>query len=62
MTAKTFSYIAGTIFMLVALVQLTRALSGWDVEVASTSVPIWVSWAIGLIATTLGWLGLTVRR
>ncbi len=62
MTARTFSYIAGSIFMLIALFQLTRALSGWNVEVASTSIPIWASWVIGVLATTLGWLGLTARN
>ncbi|MFN3626099.1 MAG: hypothetical protein ACK4TP_18855 [Hyphomicrobium sp.] len=61
MTARTLSYIAGTIFILMALLQLTRALAGWDVVIASTSVPVWVSWVIGVIATTLGWLGLTAR-
>lgn len=62
MTARTFSFIAGSIFLLIALLQLTRALAGWNVEIASTSIPIWVSWVIGVVATTLGWLGLTVRR
>lgn len=62
MTAKTFSYIAGWIFIAIALLQLTRALAGWNVEIASTSVPPWVSYVIGVVATTLGVFGITARR
>jgi len=60
-TARTFSTIAGVIFMLFAVAQLTRALSGWDVSIGATHVPIWPSYVIGLIAATLGWLGFTAR-
>jgi len=62
MTARTFSYIAGAVFLAIALLQLTRAVGGWNVEVASTAIPVWVSWVTGIIATTLGWLGLTARN
>lgn len=61
MTARTFSFVAGGVFMLVALAQLTRALAGWEVTVGTATVPLWASYAVGLVAATLGWLGFTVR-
>ena len=59
MTAKTFSSIAAVIFTIVALLQLTRAVAGWDVVIGTTTVPMWPSWIAGLVAATLAWLGFT---
>jgi hypothetical protein len=41
---------SGAFFGLLALVQLTRALSGWPVQVATVAVPIWAS-AVAFIIT-----------
>ena len=61
MTAKTFSFVAAVIFTIVALLQLTRAVAGWEVTVGTTAMPMWPSWIAGLVAATLAWLGFTVR-
>jgi hypothetical protein len=62
MTAKTFASIAAVIFTIIALLQLTRAVSGWDVTIDATVIPMWASWLAGLVAATLAWLGFTVRE
>jgi len=41
---------SGIFFALLALVQLTRTLSGWPVQVASVTVPIWAS-AVAFVIT-----------
>lgn len=61
MTARTFSLVAAVIFAIIALLQLTRAVAGWEITVDSTVMPVWPSWIAGLIATTLAWLGFTAR-
>jgi hypothetical protein len=62
MTAKTFASIAAVIFTIIALLQLTRAASGWDLIIGTTAIPMWPSWVAGLVATTLAWLGFTARE
>lgn len=62
MTARSFSILAAVIFTIIALLQLTRAVAGWDITVGATALPVWPSWVAGLIATTLAWLGFTARE
>jgi hypothetical protein len=56
-TAAQFSLLAATIFGLVAIVQIVRAITGLPITIGSTSIPIWVSWVASAVAITLAWLG-----
>ncbi len=40
---RRYIQISGTFFTLLALVQLTRTLLGWPVQVAGVAVPVWAS-------------------
>ena len=40
---RRYAQVSGIFFALLALVQLTRTLSGWPVQVAGVTVPIWAS-------------------
>lgn len=62
MTAQSYSRIAAVVFAVVALLQLSRALLGWDVSIAGLAVPLWASWIAVLVAGLLAWLGFTARR
>jgi hypothetical protein len=62
MTAKTFSTIAAVLFTIFAVVQLTRALSGWELTIGSAVIPMWPSYVVGLVFATLAWLGFTARE
>ena len=62
MTAKNYSLLAAVIFAIIALLQLTRALSGWEITVGTTVMPVWPSWIAVLVAGTLAWLGFTARE
>ena len=44
MTAKSYSRLAGAIFAIIALLQLVRALSGWEITLNGMPVPVWPSW------------------
>ena len=62
MTAKSYSLLAAVIFTIVAVLQLTRAVSGWEVTVGTTVMPVWPSWIAALVAGVLAWLGFTAAR
>ena len=48
MDRKTYLWVAGIIFTLVALFHLVRIFEDWPVIIGDWSVPKWVSW-VGLI-------------
>jgi hypothetical protein len=50
---KPFTTIAIIVFALVALVQLLRVVSGWDVTVNGVAIPIWASVMAFLVAAAL---------
>ena len=44
MTATSYCRLAALIFVVVAALQLIRAVSGWSITVgATTSIPLWAS-------------------
>jgi hypothetical protein len=47
---KTYHYVVGIIFALVALTHLIRIMNHWPLVVGSWDVPVAISWA-GLIIT-----------
>lgn len=47
---RRYEQISGTLFALVALAQLTRSILGWPVQIASVSIPVWVS-VVALVVT-----------
>ncbi|MBI4122850.1 MAG: hypothetical protein HY458_00600 [Parcubacteria group bacterium] len=60
MNQKTFSLVAGIIFLAIAVLHLTRILMGWEAIIAGWQVPVWVSWVGVVVAGYLGYKG--VRR
>ena len=60
---RRYVQISGVFFALLALVQLIRTLSGWPVQVASVTVPIWASAvAFAITASFSTWALRTVTR
>jgi hypothetical protein len=60
--ARSYARLAGSIFALIALLQLVRALSGWDITLNGTPVPVWASWVACAIGLVLAWLGFSASR
>lgn len=40
---RRYELVSGAFFSLLALVQLTRVVFGWRVQVAGVAVPVWAS-------------------
>jgi hypothetical protein len=57
MTASQYSLLAASIFGLVAILQIVRAVTGLTVTIERTSIPVWASWLAGAVAVLLAWLG-----
>lgn len=53
MSQKIFLAISGTIFGIIAILQMTRAIYGWHVQVAAFAVPLWFSWVAMVVAGCL---------
>jgi hypothetical protein len=62
MSQRTYSVIAGIIFLLVALLHALRLLFDWHVVVGDFAVPVWVSWLGVVFAGYLGYQGLRLAK
>lgn len=47
---RRYEHVSGTVFAIVALVQLVRTLLGWPVQVDLFTVPVWFSGVAFLVA------------
>jgi hypothetical protein len=50
MSQKTFSMVAGVLFLLIALGHVLRIAFGASVVIQNTSIPMWVSWIAFVVA------------
>ena len=41
---KPFTQVAGLVFLAIAVAHLLRLVQGWQVTIADSAVPLWVSW------------------
>ena len=57
MTATQFSLLAATIFGLVAIAQIVRAITRLPITIGRTPIPIWASWVACAVAIVLALLG-----
>ena len=62
MSRKTFSILAGVIFLLVAAVHLLRLVFRWEVILAGWQVPLWISAVAFLIAASLAYEGFRLSK
>ena len=58
MSRKTFSILAGVIFLCAAAVQLLRLVFRWEVIIAGWQVPLWISAVAFVLAASLAYEGL----
>src|SRR6266566_7521144 len=62
MSQKTFSVVAGLIFLLIAIMHGLRLAFRWEVVLNGWSVPMWVSVVAIVIAAYLAFEGLKLGR
>lgn len=62
MSQKTFSLLAGLIFLVIALMHILRLIFGWHATLEGRTLPMWVSWVALLIAGYLAYEGFRLSR
>ena len=62
MTQRAFNLAAGSIFLLVAVLHALRLFFGWHAIIAGWIVPMWVSWAGGVLAGFLAYSAFGRKR
>jgi hypothetical protein len=57
----TYTHLAASIFAIIAVLQVVRAILGWSITVemggGSRSLALWPSWIAFVAFTVLAWLG-----
>ncbi len=56
MTQRTFNRMAGSIFLIVALLHLLRLVFHWEAVIGGWRVPVGLSWAAICLSGTLSYL------
>ena len=62
MSRKTFSILAGVIFVLVAAVHLLRFVFRWEVILAGWQVPLWISAVAFVLSAALAYEGFRLSK
>ncbi len=62
MSQKTFSLVAGVIFLVMAIMHVLRLVLKWEAVVNGGTVPMWVSWVGVPIAGYLAYEGFRLSQ
>ena len=62
MTAKSFTFVAATIFALIAVLQLLRIAVGWTIAFNGMTIPFWPSAIAVVVAALLAIVGFRAAR
>ncbi len=57
MKHNTYIKLSASIFLIVGIAHLVRALAGWDLTIGSMMVPLWMSWVALIVALLLSYFG-----
>lgn len=62
MSKQTYYYAVSGIFLIIGVLHLVRALSGWEAVIAGITIPVWISWAAVIVAGYLAVRGFQFGR
>ncbi|MFH1455057.1 MAG: hypothetical protein ABIF22_01935 [bacterium] len=58
MDRKIYGILTGVIFLVVAPFHLLRSILGWQANISTLVIPIWISWIGLIVASCLAYQGL----
>jgi hypothetical protein len=53
MNQKSFNYWVTVLFLVVGALHLLRAFMGGELTIDGATIPVWISWVLGLLALYL---------
>jgi len=62
MDMQNYYTLSGLMFAFAFLLHGTRVLNNWDIFIGSFSLPIWVSYVVGLAALYLAYQSFQLRK
>ncbi len=62
MSQRAFNLVAGTVFLIVAMLHALRLLLGWEAVIGNWHVPRWVSWPALVLASFLAWTAFRLEK
>ena len=62
MNQKTFTFTAGVVFSLIAVLHMLRLLLGWEAVIGGWHVPLWLSWLALAVSGYLAYTAFNVHR
>ncbi|MEK7176672.1 MAG: hypothetical protein AAB719_00010 [Patescibacteria group bacterium] len=62
MDQKSYYYVTGTVFLIIAVLHFLRLIYGWPANIGTFVVPMWLSWAALVFAGYLAYQGLKIKR
>lgn len=62
MNIKLFLRLVGTVFSLIALVQLLRIIYAWEVTLNGSIIPFWVSWIAIIVVGSLAFMSFRMSQ
>ena len=62
MDQKTFTGVAGVVFLLIAVLHALRIFYGWPAVIGTFAVPMWLSWAALVISGYLAYDAWQLKR
>ena len=59
---RRYEFVSGAFFSVLAIVQLTRVVLGWPIQVATVAVPVWASVVACLVTAIFATWGFRSSR
>jgi hypothetical protein len=54
---RTYNSITASVFAVVAVAHLLRAIFGWGAQIGGLEIPVWLSWLALVVAGALAYFG-----
>lgn len=62
MKNNNFVFVVSCIFLIIGVLHALRFFYGWEAQIGSFMVPMWLSWAAVLVTFYLSWSGFRLAK